>query len=481
MIRLFLITLTSVGLLGMDCRADSILEGSADFTAPQGPLKRLNGINNAVYTTGRRAEQLVKRQQKLLSDLKITTIRLHDSGGIGNKPYIDPCRIFPMHSRKADTNDPDYYWFEPTDDYLDLVEACGAPDMEIIGRLGPVFEFTYPKRYWGGAPRDWDQFAEVSAGIMRHYLKGWGGGKVRNIRYWEIWNEPDLNGKTFWELPVEDFFPFYCKVAKRLKREFDSPDVKIGGPAFANVKMDLFEEFLSYCRKEKAPIDFFTFHTYLRDYDLSYGDLKIDFVAVKGLLAKYGYGSAEIHLNEWRYYPCPDWKVIHTPEGNKRWFGTAADGMHGIDAAAMTARCLTKWSATPLDQAHFYTTHSYWSFLTNPLSELTDYQPEAYPLGFFGEMFYAAPERVASASSARPLAVLASRGKDGRKRLLVSVFKGEAGARPRIRLNGVAQTGTAKVRLQTGRAVPKELSVGWRDGVLELPASPGSAVYFVEL
>ena len=41
-------------------------------------------------------------------------------------------------------------------------------------------------------PRDPARWAAVCAGIVRHYNEGWAGGFRHDIRYWEIWNEPDL-------------------------------------------------------------------------------------------------------------------------------------------------------------------------------------------------------------------------------------------------------------------------------------------------
>ena len=52
-------------------------------------------------------------------------------------------------------------------------------------------------------PEDFDKVAEIFAGTIRHYNKGWGNGHEWGIKYWEIWNEPDGNN-TMWCLPDGD-------------------------------------------------------------------------------------------------------------------------------------------------------------------------------------------------------------------------------------------------------------------------------------
>ena len=459
------------------------LSGEIDFDAGCGRLKRLNGINNAMMTLGNQGKQVVETWQKMLSGMNLPSLRLHDCVAFCRRPYVDVSQIFPLYCAKADPSDPGNYFFWPTDDYLDIVEKCGGADMDLVYRLGESAEWTYPKRIFAHSPRDWNQYTEVCAGILRHNLDGWGGGKKRKIRYWEIWNEPDLNGKTFWERPIEDFYPFYCQVAKRPKREFDRPDVLIGGPAFSNYKPEIFEAFLKYIAKENAPLDFFTFHTYLKDWDLSWPDRPIDLRGLKAMLEKYGYGKAEIHINEWRYFPCPNWTVCRSREGQKRWNGTARDGFHGIEAAAMTARCLTKWSDEPLDMANFYGAQGdTWSCFAGHM--LTPrYRPEAYPLDWFGALRKQFPNRVKAASSDGTMTVLASKGPDGSSAgfgALVSVFRAAAGAAPRLALKGMPAEGKVRVRFLQNEKPPKELDLAVTGGVLNLPACDGSAVYFIE-
>lgn len=40
-------------------------------------------------------------------------------------------------------------------------------------------------------PEDFDKVAEIFAATVRHYNRGWADGYNWNIKYWEIWNEPE--------------------------------------------------------------------------------------------------------------------------------------------------------------------------------------------------------------------------------------------------------------------------------------------------
>jgi len=132
--------------------------------------------------------------------------------------------------------------------------------------------------------------------IIRHYTEGWADGSYRDIQYWEIWNEPDLDpddakNKRTWGGTKAQFFAFYHIVATHLKACF--PHLKIGGPAIAG-NLNWAEDFLAQL---KAPLDFFSWHIYAHTVE------KIADRAekVRALLDKYGFTKTESILNEWNY------------------------------------------------------------------------------------------------------------------------------------------------------------------------------------
>ena len=66
--------------------------------------------------------------------------------------------------------------------------------------------------------------------VIKHYNSGWANGYHYNIKYWEIWNEPD-GRRDFWTGTPEQYYKLYEITAKAIKN-YD-PNVKVGGPAMA--------------------------------------------------------------------------------------------------------------------------------------------------------------------------------------------------------------------------------------------------------
>ena len=127
--------------------------------------------------------------------------------------------IFP--NPNADPNDPKSYNFGPTDQLIATIKGVGA---EVIFRLGRSEGSNVEP------PEDFDHYAEVAKHIVLHYNRGWANGFRYNIRYWEVWNEPDL-GKLFWGGSPEHYFDLYEKIARAVKKA--DRRALIGGPAIA--------------------------------------------------------------------------------------------------------------------------------------------------------------------------------------------------------------------------------------------------------
>ena len=73
----------------------------------------------------------------------------------------------------------------------------------------------------------------VCSPIFLNYTEGWANGFYYDIRYWEIWNEPD-NYETYpdnngWAGTKEEYYELYDVTARHLKKCF--PHLKIGGYA----------------------------------------------------------------------------------------------------------------------------------------------------------------------------------------------------------------------------------------------------------
>lgn len=112
--------------------------------------------------------------------------------------------------------------------------------------------------YWKGntshpQPEKWDGLVDA---FVRHLIDRYGAEEVRSW-YFEVWNEPNLDG--FWQNADQAaYFDLYARSARIIKA-IDSR-LRVGGPATAGAAW--IPEFLAYAEAEDVPVDFVTTHTY---------------------------------------------------------------------------------------------------------------------------------------------------------------------------------------------------------------------------
>ncbi|MGC8828544.1 MAG: GH39 family glycosyl hydrolase [Verrucomicrobiia bacterium] len=281
-------------------------------------------------------------------ELKIPLTRLHDVVWL-NADAVDISTIF--RDFRDDPEVADNYDFRITDDYIQAIINVGS---QIVYRLGESIEHT-PKKYRVNPPKDFEKWAKVCLGIIRHYNEGWANGFHHNIKYWEIWNEPDVK-PAMWTGTDEQYFELYGITSKLIKKNF--PDVKVGGPALGNpviIQGERFKpsefaaKFLKYCKENSAPLDFFSWHCYTGKPQVIAQKAK----AVRSMLDEFGFKNTESHLNEWNYLPNDDWAPMLTANSvlKEKWY----DEMGGPPGAAFLVSVLTMLQDLPVDAANFYT------------------------------------------------------------------------------------------------------------------------------
>jgi len=259
-----------------------------------------------------------------LTEAGIPFSRLHDVGGaFGGKRYVDVPNIF--RNFDADENDPANYDFTFTDV---LIKGLIDAGVEPYYRLGITIENqAFIKSYYTAPPKDYAKWARICEHIMAHYLEGWADGFHYNIRYWEIWNEPEVIGEQMWSGTAEEFYELYHVAATHLKKRF--PYAKIGGHGgcgfyaiapLPGKEVDLqekrvlwFKGFFRYIKEHGTPIDFYSWHTYTY-----VSRVKIMDQWLHEQLVEFGYGDLETHINEW--------------DPNRDEYGTAH---HSAEVAAM--------------------------------------------------------------------------------------------------------------------------------------------------
>lgn len=163
-------------------------------------------------------------------DARIKMIRTNDYFGPCDFPYYTKFffngHINPLFN-PLDTAD--YLWHE-TDSVITINHDNG---FETFFRLGISFNLTGTSPYWD-PPYDpgettYNNISEVFKRTAMHFNDGWDNGFNYNIKYWNVWTEPD---GVFWNFSYSDttYFRMYEAVAEKMKA-YD-PSLKIGGPGF---------------------------------------------------------------------------------------------------------------------------------------------------------------------------------------------------------------------------------------------------------
>jgi len=304
-----------------------------DISTAVGGFAQLHGVNNGPICFGGLVD-LTKWHRKL--DLPST--RLHDSGWPG-PIVVDIPTIFPDFS--ADPSDPASYRFERTDDYL--LSITPLTD-KIVYRLGTSIEWT-KKKYDTAPPVDYDHWAKICIGLIRHFNEGWADGHHLGIRHFEIWNEPDLDDRM-WSGSQEDYLRLYEVAARAIKAH--DPTLQVGGPVVAHVAEDLSPAFVRHVTTNDVPVDFFDWHHYATDPE----DLARRAVGVRELLDSNGLEHVESYLTEWNW--TGDW--ASTSEGAK----AVHDRNRSARGAAFVASSLMLLQHAHVDDAHFFSGDTQW-------------------------------------------------------------------------------------------------------------------------
>ena len=415
---------------------------TADFTRTTANFRP--ALHSSSYAPNFERAYMAAWDEKL-KEMNFDYVRSHDLGLInGGSRAFDVQYVFPlMH---LDPSKPENYFFATTDFMLDLQYAIGQKPFY---RLGTSIEHTGLVHFAAEIPKDFDKMAEVFAGIVRHYEKGWGdpAGKVRPIKYWEIWNEPDgannmwsFNGGVDDRDPVNNrneerralFVEFFVKVLKRLKSEF--PDIKVGGPALCSMHEDWLRPILRACKAEGLRPDFLSWHCYGNDPDRMFN--MVD--AAEKMCKEEGFDGLEFIINEWHYICKAGW--------GRNAMCRAPDNMNDINSACYSLTVLSRLQTSRYDQAYFYGCRFYgsWGFYYADTGELNK---NFYAMKAFGEIKQDGADICASASTDKAITAFATKSADGKKAfLLVTDFNGSRMDIP-VSVKGVegAKSVTARV------------------------------------
>ncbi len=410
---------------------------TVDFQRVVGKVKPMHAVNNGpVY--------------KFASDQRITNMDDYKAAGIpyarnhdasffstyGGEHTVDVHAIFPNFD--ADPYDEASYDFACTDEYVKVTAFSGA---ETFYRLGSKIEHGV-KKYGTIPPKDFRKWAVICEHIIKHYNYGWANGFAYDLRYWEIWNEPDLDPddakhKRTWGGTAKEYYELYVIAATHLKACF--PNLKIGGPALAFYKEEWLDGFFTALTEggKRTPLDFFSWHIYANDVR----SVKRDAHRMQAKLKQYGYEDAESILNEWNY--------VQGWESDDFLYTIRTVGK--MKGAAFTAAVMCMSQNEPIDMLMYYDARP--SGLNGLWAPYTyDRLKGYYPFYAFNQL-YVLKNAVATETEGEDVYACAATDEDGQA-VMIAYFNNDDGMPDKqvaLKLQGVKEGATAQIYLLDGQ------------------------------
>ncbi|SHO45275.1 GH39 family glycosyl hydrolase [Anaerocolumna xylanovorans] len=108
-------------------------------------------------------------------------------------------------------------------------------------------------------PRNLQEWADYIKDFVKYLIHRYGNEEAESW-YFEVWNEPDLEG-AFYLGSKEEYFELYEVTATAIKEI--NPMLKVGGPATSGSRW--VNDFIAFCNNSKLPLDFVSTHQYAGD------------------------------------------------------------------------------------------------------------------------------------------------------------------------------------------------------------------------
>jgi len=221
---------------------------SADFTRVEG---KLNTMFNECVGAGRANEGLRADWQQQLAYVRkqcgFRYIRMH---GL----LSDDMAVY-----QEDKNGKPVYNFMYIDVLFDFLHSIGMKPFVELGFMPSGLASGGKTIFWWRGnvtpPRDYEKWGALVKALAEHFTERYGADEVRTW-YFEVWNEPNLNG--FWAGSQQDYFKLYTYSAKAIKSV--DPAYRVGGPATAGAAWE--PEMIEYCHRNGVPLDFISTHAY---------------------------------------------------------------------------------------------------------------------------------------------------------------------------------------------------------------------------
>lgn len=221
---------------------------SVDFNNTSG---KLNTMFNECVGAGRANEGLRADWQQQLAYVKkecgFKYIRMH---GLFNED---------MAVYKEDKDGHPEYNYMYVDVLFDFLHSIGIKPFVELGFMPPALASGNKTIFWWRGnvtpPKDYNKWAGLVRNLVQHFTERYGAEEVKSW-YFEVWNEPNLDG--FWAGSQEEYFKLYSYSVKAIKSV--NPAYRAGGPGTAGAAWE--PEMIAYCQKNNVPIDFISTHAY---------------------------------------------------------------------------------------------------------------------------------------------------------------------------------------------------------------------------
>lgn len=209
-------------------------------------------------------------------------------------------------------DDPFQYDFSILDKQIEAIINIGAE---------PIITFAPLSK-----PSDLNKYSVYVRNIAKHLTQGWGNGHKWDVKVFRFGNEPD--NAEFWKGSRQEFFETYAAWAKALKAV--NPKFILVAPALMAVRANnpvsetlnpWISSFLEYCRINKVPLDYFSFHAYTPViYYGFYDNPRL----VQRELNKYPtlsplFGTPRLANDEWNIKLGDLWSGSYSPEFDTAW------------------------------------------------------------------------------------------------------------------------------------------------------------------
>ncbi len=199
-----------------------------------------------------------------------------------------------------------YMYIDPLFDYLLSIGI--KPFVELGFMPSALASGSKTIFWWRGnvtPPKDYDKWGDLIKNLTAHFTERYGAEEVKTW-YFEVWNEPNLDG--FWAGTQEEYFKLYKYSVNAIKSV--NKDYRVGGPATAGAAW--VPEMIQFCQQNALPLDFISTHSYgveqgfLDEYGNSGTVLSKNPMAVSGdvlnsrkQIANSAMPNLELHYTEW--------------------------------------------------------------------------------------------------------------------------------------------------------------------------------------